>query len=448
MSDIVNYFKPVIIGECISELPKSKLPASAVVENGKYPFICSSSELKYTDSYLQDKSAVVMGTGGMASVHLGKDAFAYSTDTWAFRSNSSDVDTEFLFRKIQQLLPEIDYAAFEGSGLKHLRKDYVKKLEIAVPHTAEISNKILSILAVTDQTIEKTEALIEKYQQIKAGLMHDLFTRGIGADSKLRPPRAQAPDLYQETPIGWIPKEWHYDLLENLLAPVANNLRSGPFGSALLKSELAEDGIPFLGIDNIHIERFDESFRRFVSERKYRELIKYAVRPRDVVITIMGTVGRAAVIPPHIDTALSSKHLWTMTLNQDVVIPELVCWQLNYAPWVKAWFRRETQGGIMDAIQSKTLRTLVLPLPSLGEQQLIFERYKAITSKIEAEKCALGKQLKQKTGLMHDLLTGKVTVKIESDKPNDNKDQEFIKKLNQISEAAQDSDCNQVQEYV
>ncbi|MDQ7074089.1 MAG: hypothetical protein Q9O24_02825 [Gammaproteobacteria bacterium] len=75
---------------------------------------------------------------------------------------------------------------------------------------------MLKFLQTIDQTIEKTEALIEKYQQIKAGLMHDLFTRGITADGKLRPPREQAPELYQETSTGWIPKDWGYDLLDNL----------------------------------------------------------------------------------------------------------------------------------------------------------------------------------------------------------------------------------------
>ncbi len=67
---------------------------------------------------------------------------------------------------------------------------------------------IASILSSIDRAIASTEALIEKYQHIKAGLMHDLFTRGIGADGKLRPPREQAPELYRESAIGWIPKEW------------------------------------------------------------------------------------------------------------------------------------------------------------------------------------------------------------------------------------------------
>ncbi len=137
------------------------------------------------------------------------------------------------------------------------------------------------------------------------------------------------------------------------------------------------------------------------------------MRERDVIITIMGTVGKCAVVPVGISTALSSKHLWTMTFDQSVILPELVCWQLNYAAWVKSWFRKETQGGIMDAIQSRTLKTLRLPVPPMTEQKIIFNRYSAITSAILYEKKKLIKLRKEKQGLMQDLLTGKVQVKVD-----------------------------------
>ena len=38
-----------------------------------------------------------------------------------------------------------------------------------------------------------------------------------------------------------------------------------------------------------------------------------------------------------------------MTFNQSS-LPEMVCWQLNHAPWVLSRFRAKSQGGIMDAI--------------------------------------------------------------------------------------------------
>ncbi|MCK5886940.1 restriction endonuclease subunit S [Alcanivorax jadensis] len=301
-----------------------------------------------------------------------------------------------------------------GSTINHLYQNVFERFCVPLPDR-KVQQKIARILKTIDRAIEKTEALIDKYQQIKAGLMHDLFTRGIGPDGQLRPPREQAPELYQETPIGWIPGEWGWEPLESLLAPVPNNIRSGPFGSSLLKSELVENGIPFLGIDNIHVERFVDDFRRHVSEKKFLELSRYAVRARDVVITIMGTVGRSAVVPDDIGRALSSKHLWTMTFDSEVVVPELVCWQLNYAPWVKSWFRKETQGGIMDAIQSQTLRTVVLPVIPMEEQDRIFRGYITINNAIASEEKKLRKLCKEKSGLMHDLLTGKVPVQVEQE---------------------------------
>jgi len=300
-----------------------------------------------------------------------------------------------------------------GTGVPHVPKDLARILIIRHPKKSVVQEKIATILQTVDQAIENTEVLIEKYGQIKAGMMHDLFTRGLTPDGKLRPPRDQAPELYKETPVGWIPKEWGCEDLATLLAPVPNNLRSGPFGSALLKAELVEDGVPFLGIDNIHVEKFVAIYRRFVSEKKFSELFKYAVRPKDVVITIMGTVGRCAVVPDEVGRALSSKHLWTMTFDQNSVIPELICWQLNFSSWVKTWFRRETQGGIMDAIQSKTLKTLKLPIPPMVEQSLILDRYVALSATTRREIDKLAKLKLQKSGLMHDLLTGKVAVKVD-----------------------------------
>ena len=66
----------------------------------------------------------------------------------------------------------------------------------------------------------------------------------------------------------------------------------------------------------------------------------------------------------------------------------------------------------MDAIQSSTLKTLRLPVPSLDEQLRIFERYRGTQHKLESTHAQLAKQQEQRLGLMQDLLTGKVPVKI------------------------------------
>lgn len=322
---------------------------------------------------------------------------------------SEAIEQEFLFYQLLFIRPQV-YKFTSQTTQSNLNASSVRKLPISYPRSKLTQRKISTILSTIDTAIEQTEALIEKYQHIKAGLMHDLFTRGVLPNGQLRPPREQAPELYQETAIGWIPNEWTLVELESLLAPVPNNIRSGPFGSALLKGELVETGIPFLGIDNIHVECFNDDFRRFVSPKKFTELAKYAVRKKDVIITIMGTVGRCCVIPETVEVALSSKHLWTMTFDLEKVIPRLICWQLNYSAGVKSWFRRATQGGIMDAIQSSTLKRLVLPVPAMDEQLRIDVRYGFLTSRIDSEEQKLQKLRLKKLGLMKTLFTDKVII--------------------------------------
>ncbi|MFC3395042.1 restriction endonuclease subunit S [Brenneria rubrifaciens] len=349
---------------------------------------------------------------GERSGLVGFDKEGVVASTVSKLTPNEQIDPQYLFFVLSDRFGWIQHRR-TGTGVPHVPKDLGRILKLRYPKALSVQSKIAAILTTNDIAIEKTKALVAKYKQIKTGLMHDLFTRGVLPNGQLRPSRSQAPGMYRETEIGWVPKEWKVSILEELLAPLPNNIRSGPFGSALLKHELVEDGIPFLGIDNVHVERFEPEFRRFVSEQKFKELAKYRVRPRDVVITIMGTVGRCCVIPDNLELGLSSKHLWTMTFDLEKAIPELICWQLNHSAWAKAWFRRAMQGGIMDAIQSSTLKTLHLPIPDLNEQTLIYARYIKVSAQIQQESLLLEKLRKQKIGLMQDLLTGKVPVHVK-----------------------------------
>jgi type I restriction enzyme S subunit len=349
----------------------------------------------------------------VGSMNYADQDYCIGRGLGAFKAKSGLSNTVFLKHAVE-LHSNFLQRRSQGSTFAAVSTSDVRSVPVPA-FGFPVQEKIATILSTIDTAIEQTEALIEKYQHIKAGLMHDLFTRGVLPNGQLRPPREQAPELYHETAMGWIPREWQLATLESLLAPVPNNIRSGPFGSALLKHELVESGFPFLGIDNIHVESFNSDFRRFVSPKKFNELAKYAVRKKDVVITIMGTVGRCCVIPDDLEIALSSKHLWTMTFDQEKVIPRLICWQLNYSAWAKSWFRRATQGGIMDAIQSSTLKRLALPVPDFDEQERIDLRYGFLSSRIEQEEQKLQKLKLEKLGLMQDLLTGKVLVAVSEE---------------------------------
>src|SRR3546814_19444914 len=117
------------LGSNLIERQKSTLPAGLADESVTYPFFFSSADPKAIDQWLVDGEAVVLGTGGVASVNFGQGRFAYSTDCWAIQARKGELSTEYLYRTLQHLLPSIEYAGFEVSGLPHLRKDRKSDVE-------------------------------------------------------------------------------------------------------------------------------------------------------------------------------------------------------------------------------------------------------------------------------------------------------------------------------
>jgi type I restriction enzyme, S subunit len=368
--------------------------------------------LAASNATLVSPPAVAVGLAGQGktrgSVALTLCKLSTNQSIALLRGDEARLTTEFLFHNLDHRYEELR-AKSAGGGRGGLSKEILGAIPIDLPSLGE-QLVITEILGTLDTTIHQTLAIIEKLKQVKQGLLHDLLTRGIGANGELRPLQSQAPHLYKDSPLGWIPLNWDVMDLENLLSDDDPAMRSGPFGSALLKHELVASGVPLLGIDNVHVERFDGNFSRFVSEKKFYELDRYAVRPHDLMITIMGTVGRCCVVPEGIGRALSSKHTWTVTLDRAKYCPLLAMLQINYCEWALRQFAKDEQGGVMSAIRSETLRKLLLPTPPIAEQGEIELRMRAIDSRIDVEGAVLRKLLLQRAGLMDDLITGSVRV--------------------------------------
>jgi len=394
------------LGNLIKERRKSPLKVSDAANFGEYPFFTSGEAVLQHTNKLLDGENIFLATGGVANIKYYEGDAAYSTDTYTI-TTKDDIDTEYLYFDLLNILYYINANYFQGSGLKHLQKKDLKKHQILYPKSKTEQTQIASILSKVDEAITQTEQLIAKYTRIKTGLMQDLLTKGIDEHGNIR---SEETHEFKDSPMGRIPKEWEYQTLENMLDNVPNNMRSGPFGSSLTKSEWVETGIPYLGIDNVFREQFIDSYKRFVTHKKFTQLERYAVRPKDVMITIMGTVGRSCVVPDTIGNALSSKHVWTMTFNQKKYIPELVSYQLNYSPWILRAFNEESQGGIMSSINSKILKRLVFPTPTITEQIHILEKMQQSNSHLAALEYSNDKLQSLKTGLMQDLLSGKVRI--------------------------------------
>lgn len=145
----------------------------------------------------------------------------------------------------------------------------------------------------------------------------------------------------------------------------------GPFGSSLKKDELTKEGIPVVGIENVLANSFVPAFRRFISQEKFEQLSQYLIKPGDVLVTTMGTVGRAAVVPHAIGTAIIDSHLFRMRVDHSKVNPTYLCFGINGFIGMQQEISQMASGAIMAGLNTKILKECSIPLPSLSEQQRI-----------------------------------------------------------------------------
>jgi type I restriction enzyme S subunit len=269
--------------------------------------------------------------------------------------------------------------------------------------------KIARILTTLDNVITQTEALIAKYQAIKQGLMHDLFTRGVDATGKLRPPQSEAPELYKRLGSRFIPTVWQIASLSEF---------ANVSGGVTLGRKISGTGavsLPYLRVANVQDGYVDLSEIKTVDILK-SEIDRYALCPGDVLMTEGGDfdkLGRGTVWKGQISPCLHQNHVFRVRplsadLNSDYLS------HLTASAYGRNYFLMcAKQTTNLASINATQVKAFPLILPSIEEQFAIVGHISAIDNMLTAERLRIHKARSTKTGLMQDLLTGKVRVNAE-----------------------------------
>jgi len=321
--------------------------------------------------------------------------------------NKELVDVDFLYYQVKENKEAILYLA-QGSGQPNLSKDLIDNFKIKLPNSVTTQRHISHILSTADSVIEKTQAAIVKYKAIKQGMLHDLFTRGIDLQTgKLRPSYQDAPELYKESKLGMVPREWEVEKIGDFsfvtkLAGFEYTLyfdysKSGPI--IAVRALNIKQGK--LALDNIHT----------IPQETADILPRSQLQKGDLVISYVGTVGEVAVIPVNNKFHLAP-NVAKISVDRKTIDPFYLNQFLN-ADIGQNEIIKLVSSTTQAALSMQNLREVKFQRPDINEQKEIARRLENIDNNIETEQSCLHKLQQLKAGLMGDLLSGRKRVRLK-----------------------------------
>ena len=253
------------------------------------------------------------------------------------------------------------------------------KIKIPVPPLPE-QKKIASILSKVDEQIELTDNLIEKTKDLKKGLMQNLLSKGIGHTE------------FKETEIGKIPTGWEVKRLEDI-CEILDSMRK-PLNQK--QRMLMKGNIPYYGansiVDYINDYIFDDEIILIAEDGG--NFFEYKDKPIAFYIKEKCWVNNHT----HVLKAKENKSsLWIYYSLVHKDITDIV------------------QGGTRSKLNQKDLRKIIISFPPLPEQKKIASILSSVDIQIEEYQNKKSKLEELKKGLMQQLLTGKIRVKVDSD---------------------------------
>lgn len=311
------------------------------------------------------QGSLLICTASGSKSHLGKVAFVDDDYGYAFGgfmgqiTPIADVDGRFLF----YVMTSPAYKDFiaqlsDGANINNLKFNDLQNFQVAVPSIAE-QHRIVTLL---DDAFA------------------DIATAKANAEKNLQNARELIENGYIAITVRLGRTTWPISSVKTIADQHKGSMRTGPFGSQLLHSEFVDDGVAVLGIDNAVTNEFRWDKRRFITEEKYRHLARYRVYPGDVLITIMGTCGRCAVVPKDIPVAINTKHLCCISLDPNKCIPEYLHAYFLHDPTAREYLAAQAKGSIMEGLNMGIISELPVRLPSVETQNAVVSQFEKLVA--------------------------------------------------------------------
>ena len=165
--------KKIILKGIIKSFKKTSHKSGEGNYNGKYIFFTNntSESNKYFDSYDYDDEVIIANTGGVANFKYYEGKFAAMSDCYIFKTSEN---TRYIYYWLDYMKNKINRLGFRGNGIKHLDKNWFLNLNLKLPSVSD-QEKIVNILSTYDNLIDKEKQVLNRLQEMKSGLLQQMF---------------------------------------------------------------------------------------------------------------------------------------------------------------------------------------------------------------------------------------------------------------------------------
>ncbi len=167
---------------------------------------------------------------------------------------------------------------------------------------------------------------------------------------------------------------------------------------------------PMLSSKNIFFDSYDYSEPRYLTKEQFDiENKRTNVSDGDILLTIVGTIGRACCIKEPFQPFTLQRSVAVIKPNKNIIISRYLMYCLC---GLNAYFNKEAKGVAQKGIYLKQLSKISIPVPPLQEQERIVAELDLLTEIIDKQK----QQLKELDTLAQSIFYDMFGNPVENDK--------------------------------
>jgi type I restriction enzyme S subunit len=285
----------------------------------------------------------------------------------------------------------ISVVAKEGArnhGLLNITADDFFSISVPLP-TKEEQIEMARILQDVDKHISNINKQINNLTMLKKALAKKLFNEGIGHIE------------LKDSQIGTIPLDWK---VYNINEVAKRNTGHTPDKK---NEDYWNGNIPWISLKDLKMldKRIIDKTTDYVADKGIRNSSAVLLPQGTVVISRDATVGKIGIMGREMAT---SQHFVNYVSGEKLNNVYLYYWLLTN----KHIFEQIAIGSTIKTIGMKFFESLMIPVPEIEEQKKIADILWSIDEEIVQYNAQYADYTKLKEGLMQQLLTGKIRVKI------------------------------------